>query len=82
MLLGLKDCDDRIVAATFNALAVLVHILGGSVVVGGERRKNFSEGRPKVRDDQVCEVPLLRSVKLIVCDSDWLKDTCSKAQFL
>ena len=48
MLLGLRDSDDRIVAATFNALAVLVHILGGGVVVGGEKRKTFFEGRPKV----------------------------------
>lgn len=49
MLIGLRETDDRIVSATFSALAVMVPILGASVVVGGERRKLFIEGRPKVR---------------------------------
>lgn len=49
MLIGLREADDRIVSATFSALAVMVPILGASVVVGGERRKLFIEGRPKVR---------------------------------
>lgn len=48
MLIGLRETDDRIVSATFSALAVMVPILGASVVVGGERRKHFIEGRPKV----------------------------------
>ena len=48
MLIGLRETDDRIVSATFSALAVMVPILGGDVVVGGERRKHFIEGRPKV----------------------------------
>ena len=49
MLIGLRETDDRIVAATFSALSVMVPILGANVVVGGERRKYFIEGRPKVR---------------------------------
>ena len=48
MLIGLRETDDRIVAATFSALAVMVPILGSNIVVGGERRKYFIEGRPKV----------------------------------
>ena len=48
MLIGLRETDDRIVSATFSALAVMVPILGATVVVGGERRKRFIEGRPKV----------------------------------
>ena len=49
MLIGLRETDDRIVPATFSALAVMVPILGADVVVGGERSKHFIEGRPKVR---------------------------------
>ena len=49
MLIGLRETDDRIVAATFSALAVMVPILGADIVVGGERRKHFIEGRPKVQ---------------------------------
>lgn len=48
MLIGLRDTDDRIVAATFSALAVMVPILGSDIVVGGDKRKQFIEGRPKV----------------------------------
>lgn len=48
MLIGLRETNDRIVAATFSALAVMVPILGADIVVGGERRKHFIEGRPKV----------------------------------
>ena len=49
MLIGLRETDNRIVSATFSALAVMVPILGANVVVGGERKKYFIEGRPKVR---------------------------------
>ena len=49
MLIGLRETEDRIVAATFSALAVMVPILGADIVVGGERRKHFIEGRPKVK---------------------------------
>lgn len=48
MLIGLRETNDRIVAATFSALAVMVPILGADIVVGGERGKHFIEGRPKV----------------------------------
>ncbi|XP_031569529.1 protein-associating with the carboxyl-terminal domain of ezrin-like [Actinia tenebrosa] len=47
ILIGLRDTNDSLVSATFYALATLVPILGGEVVVGGERQKYFIEGRPK-----------------------------------
>ncbi|EDO34375.1 predicted protein [Nematostella vectensis] len=47
MLIGLRDTDDSLVSATFHALAALVPLLGGEVVVGGQRQKYFTEGRPK-----------------------------------
>lgn len=48
ILIGLRDTDDTLVSATLYALSNLVPILGGAVVVGGERQKYFKEGRPKV----------------------------------
>ena len=45
-MLGLKDKDDVIVAATLNALASLVPILGGGVVLGGKQCKIFSDCLP------------------------------------
>lgn len=48
MLIGLRETDDRIVAATFSALSIMVPVLGANIVVGGERKKYFIEGRPKV----------------------------------
>lgn len=49
LLLGIKDVDDTIVAATLKALACLVPILGGSTVIGGTRLKLFTNGMPKVK---------------------------------
>jgi hypothetical protein len=48
LLLGIKDTDDTVVAATLKALACLVPILGGSTVIGGTRLKLFTNGMPKV----------------------------------
>ncbi|XP_071802194.1 protein-associating with the carboxyl-terminal domain of ezrin-like [Asterias amurensis] len=47
LLIGLKDCQDELVAASLKALAEIVPILGAQLVVGGERIKYFVEGRPK-----------------------------------
>jgi hypothetical protein len=49
LLLGIKDTDDIVVAATLKALACLVPILGGSTVIGGTRLKLFTNGMPKVQ---------------------------------
>lgn len=48
MLLGVRDTDDRLVAASLRALADLVPVLGGDVVVGGVRKPFFFHGMPKV----------------------------------
>ena len=48
LLLGIKDVDDAIVAATLRALAELVPILGSCTVIGGKRLKLFAHGTPKV----------------------------------
>ena len=48
LLLGIKDTDDAVVAATLRALADLVPILGGPTVIGGKRLKLFANGAPKV----------------------------------
>lgn len=55
MLIGLRETDERIVSATFSSLAVMVPILGANVVVGGERKKYFIEGRPKFKTSTTLE---------------------------
>lgn len=46
LLVGIKDTDDYLVSTTLRALAVLVPILGASTVIGGNRAKLFTDGRP------------------------------------
>lgn len=48
VLLGLKDTNDVLVAASLRALADMVPILGGSVVVGINQSKLFTDALPKV----------------------------------
>ena len=58
VLLGLKDNDDAIVMATFNALAVLTSFVGSATVVGGDRTSNFYDAFPRGREAIVdVEVP-------------------------
>ncbi|CAG5115679.1 unnamed protein product [Candidula unifasciata] len=47
VLLGVRDTDDRLVAASLRALADLVPVLGGDVIVGGVRKPFFFHGMPK-----------------------------------
>lgn len=46
LLLGIKDVNDELVAATLRCLAELVPILGSSVVIGSNRRRIFADGKP------------------------------------
>lgn len=46
LLLGIKDTNDQLVAATLRTLAELVPILGSSVVIGRNRGRLFADGRP------------------------------------
>lgn len=52
--MGIKDTNDTVVASTLRALALLVPILGASVVIGGKRARLFTDGRPKQDGLQVC----------------------------
>ena len=46
----MRDENDAIVTATLHGLACLVPVLGGTVVIGGERNKYFFDQRPNVRE--------------------------------
>ncbi|KAL8617693.1 hypothetical protein ACOMHN_039641 [Nucella lapillus] len=47
ILIGLRDSSDSIVAGSLRALADLVPLLGGDVVIGGHRKTFFFQGMPK-----------------------------------
>lgn len=46
LLVGIKDTNDDLVCATLRALADVVPILGAAAVIGGNRGKLFTDGRP------------------------------------
>lgn len=48
LLLGLRDSSDQIASLSLHALAELVLVLGRDVVIGGESKRFYSEGKPKV----------------------------------
>ncbi|XP_043254553.1 protein-associating with the carboxyl-terminal domain of ezrin [Colletes gigas] len=51
LLVGIKDTNDHLVSATLKALADIVPILGAATVIGGNRGKLFTDGRPnKVKE--------------------------------
>ena len=66
ILLGVRDSDDSVVAASLRGLADLVPIMGGDVVVGAARKPFFFHGLPKVceqerqTDDQQSKVGVCR----------------------
>ena len=47
LLVGIKDIDDYLVSKTLRALADLIPILGATTVIGGNRGKLFTDGRPQ-----------------------------------
>jgi len=48
LLLSVRDVNDALVMLSLNALATLVPLLGGDVVIGSGRHQLFSRGQPKV----------------------------------
>lgn len=46
VLLGVRDVNDDIVAASLHALSKMVVVLGAEVVVGKNRQRFFTEGKP------------------------------------
>lgn len=72
LLVGIKDTNDVLVAATLRCLADLVPILGSAVVVGRNRSRYFADGRPQGVSQQNSTVdwiehrsitPVMNSVK-------------------
>lgn len=47
LLLGMKDTNDFLVSRTLFCMADLVQILGANAVIGCDRTKIFSDGRPQ-----------------------------------
>lgn len=60
LLLGIKDVNDELVAATLRCVAELVPILGSSIVIGSNRRKIFADGKP---NEAIEKIDLAPSVK-------------------
>ncbi|KAG7197755.1 hypothetical protein KM043_001579 [Ampulex compressa] len=51
LLVGIKDIDNNLVCATLRALADVIPILGAATVIGGNRGKLFTDGRPNKSKD-------------------------------
>lgn len=58
LLLGIKDTNDEIVAATLRCLADLIPILGSSIVVGKNRGRIFADGKPNEMMDKQIKMPI------------------------
>ena len=75
LLVGIKDHDDQLVSTTLRALADLVPILGAAAVIGGNRGKLFTDGRPnhnqnrrELNSKTVISSPKVSSVDNLPCD--------------
>ncbi|BFZ19969.1 hypothetical protein BsWGS_23007 [Bradybaena similaris] len=68
VLLGVRDTDDRLVAASLRALADLVPVLGGDVVVGGVRKPFFFHGMPKISALNLSKMNVPQNMMAILAD--------------
>lgn len=57
--LGMKDTNEVLVTKTVRCMADLVPILGATKVLGGDRRRYFSDGRPNAAVPIKCNTELL-----------------------
>lgn len=71
LLLGIKDINDLLVTKTLICLAELIPILGATLVIGANRKKLFSDGRPNVEtvvfnNDQPRSItPVINSIDIL-----------------
>lgn len=57
LLLGIKDTNDDIVAATLRCLADLIPILGSAIVIGRNRGRIFADGKPNEIVEKQIKMP-------------------------
>lgn len=60
LLLGIKDTNDQLVAATLRCLAELIPLLGSSIVIGTNRSRIFADGKPNGVIEKVDLVPSVK----------------------
>lgn len=76
LLLGIKDTNDQLVAATLRCLADLVPVLGSSIVIGRNRGRLFADGRPNSAIDSTTSSTAVvrwtepRSITPVLNDAD------------
>lgn len=69
VLLGIKDTNDLLVTKTLICLAELIPILGASLVIGKNRKKLFSDGRPSVDNNMLFSGNEPRSITPVISSS-------------
>lgn len=65
LLVGIKDTNDQLVAATLQCLADLIPILGSSVVIGSNRCRIFADGKPFGAIDKMEMAPSVKWARSI-----------------
>ncbi|KAH9490194.1 Protein-associating with the carboxyl-terminal domain of ezrin [Bulinus truncatus] len=75
ILLGIRDTNDKIVAASLRALADLVPLLGGDYIVGGRRKPFFFHGLPKkISSDDMLKLDIPKNMHSVLSHKPLLKD--------
>lgn len=69
LLLGLKDTNDFLVSRTLYCMAELVPLLGATSVVGSDRTRIFSDGRPQGPDTTTTNYQEARSITPVLSGS-------------
>ncbi|XP_013088434.2 protein-associating with the carboxyl-terminal domain of ezrin-like [Biomphalaria glabrata] len=75
ILIGIRDTNDKIVAASLRALADLVPLLGGDYVIGGRRKPFFFHGLPKKLSPQdLLKMDIPKNIDSALSHKPLLKD--------